>query len=211
MDLHKMNQKNALAEFKQIKKYADTVNIRLAAEGWKEDWHILISTILSAQTRDEVTIPVSEQLFEKYPTIEKLAHAKLADIEKTIARINFYRNKARNLWNTAKIVARDGLSYDEAVLLTYPGVGRKVANVFLSETNKKQAIAVDTHVFRIARRMGWSQGNTPEKVEKDLCTLFPKRMWNEINPTLVRFGKEFGRSKTREEALLSKIKTTKKQ
>ncbi|MBU0769371.1 MAG: endonuclease III [Nanoarchaeota archaeon] len=204
-----MDSETAINEFKKIKKYADKTNMRLAAEEWDMPWKILIATIMSAQTRDEVTIKVAMELFKKYPSIKKLGTAKLQDIENMIQSINYYKTKAKNIKNCASEISRHGLSNDFDELIKLPGVGRKTANVYLSELNKIQAIAVDTHVFRISRKMGWAKENTPEKVEIELMNLFPKKMWNEINPTLVRFGKGYSTSRRKEDEILGEIKEKK--
>ena len=89
-------------------------------------------------------------------------------------------------------------------LLKLPGVGRKTANVFLAE-HGKHALPVDTHVFYISRKLGWAKDKNPHKVEEELRTLFPKRYWNKINSTLVRFGKTHT-SRRQKDDLLNKIK-----
>src|SRR3989338_2281126 len=91
-----------LRQLKELERLGS--KIRLAAEEWDKPWKILISTIMSARTRDEVTIPVAEKLFNKYDTIEKLSKAKLADVSKIIKPVNFYKNKSKNVLNCAKIL-----------------------------------------------------------------------------------------------------------
>jgi endonuclease-3 len=167
-----MNSKKAVSQLKFLKKMIKNKTIRLAAE-WPRKWQVLISTILSPQTRDEVTIPICENLFKKYPSIKALSRARVSSVEE---------------------------------LLKLPGVGRKVANVYLAEANKADAIGVDTHVKRIAYKLSWTKSVNPVKIEKDLEKLFPKKYWREINDTLVRFGKIFGTSRKREDEILDKIK-----
>ncbi|MDZ4226595.1 MAG: DNA lyase, partial [Candidatus Pacearchaeota archaeon] len=113
----------AIKQLKALKKYSK--GMRLAAESWASDFQILISTILSARTRDEVTIPVAEKLFRKYHNVQKLANAKLTDVQKAIKPINFYKNKSKNIINCAKAIVRnhDGkVSHDFDELLKLPGV-----------------------------------------------------------------------------------------
>ena len=148
--------------------------MRLAAESWKSNFQILISTIMSARTRDEVTIPVAEKLFKKYQNSKKLAAAKISEVEKVIKPVNFYRNKSRNIVNCSKkIVSEFGgkipLNFEE--LISLPGVGRKTANVFLSEYGKS-AIGVDTHLSHISQKLGWTKNKRPDKIERDLQNLF---------------------------------------
>jgi len=205
-----MNQKRVKA-LKQLKALSEKPKeMRLAAEGWKEEWQILVSTIMSARTRDEVTIPTAHKLFAKYPSIEKLAKVKTKDVERLIRPVNFYRNKSKSVVGAAKKIAEDfngKVPHKISDLLTIPGVGSKTANVFLSEVGK-DAIGVDTHVHYISRYLGWSKEKDPKKVGKDLEKLFPKSYWSKINQTLVRFGKSHT-SRKEKNMLLDKIKKIK--
>lgn len=202
-----MDSKRALRQLREIKKRtpkgAYNGEMRLAAEAWDSDWKILISTIMSAQTRDETTIPVAENLFKKYSGLKKLSRASVEDVERLIKRINYHKTKAKNIVNCAKMIVevyggRVPRSVEELVKL--PGVGRKTANVFLSEEGGDN-IGVDTHVFYISKKLGWVRSNTRDKVEKDLEELFPKNVWGKINPTLVRFGKSYTSRKRKDEIL----------
>jgi len=200
-----MNQKTVLKQLLALKK--DVKEMRLAAEGWNAPWKTLIATILSAQTRDETTIKIATKLFEKYNTLDKLSKAQLADIQKIIHSINFYKNKSKNIINCAKALIKEhnGKIPDSiGELVKLPGVGRKTANVFISEYGKP-GIAVDTHVFYISRYLGWSDKKNPDKVEEDLKKLFPKRIWSKVNPILVRFGKT-NISKIKKNKFLDEIK-----
>jgi len=203
-----MDEKRALKQLDFMRK--NSSEMRLAAEKWKNQWQTLISIILSARTRDERTIPVSKNLFKKFPSPKKLANAKMSHVEKIIRPINFYKNKSRNIIKCSKIISE---KYKGKVptklneLLGLPGVGRKTANVFLSETGKR-AMGVDTHVAYISRKLGWTENKKPEKIEKDLKDLFSKKNWNKINQTLVRFGKTHT-SRKKKNALLEKIKKIK--
>ena len=90
-------------------------------------------------------------------------------------------------------------------LIEFPGVGRKVANVYLSEAHKADAIGVDTHVARISYKLGWTKFLNPNKIEKDLEKLFPRKYWKGINETLVRFGKSYGLSRKKEDVILETL------
>ncbi len=203
-----MNQKIALKQLNFMKK--NSSKMRLAAEKWRSEWQILISTILSARTRDEKTIPVSEELFEKYSTIKKLSNSKIREIEKIIRPVNFYRNKSKNIINCSKEIVKN---YNGKVpnkieeLIKLPGVGRKTANVFLSEIGGS-GIGVDTHVSYISQKLGWTKNKKPEKIEEDLKKLFSKKHWNKVNSTLVRFGKTYT-SKKEKDRLLKEVKKIK--
>lgn len=200
-----MDKKTAIRHFKILSKKG--VKMRLAAEDWNSPWKTLIAIILSARTRDEKTIRVSELLFSKYNTLKKLAYADIKNLEATIRSINFYKNKSRAVSSCAKVLVE---KYKGKVprkieeLIKLPGVGRKTANVFLSEYGH-DALGVDTHVFYISRYLGWSKNKNPHKVEEDLKRLFPKSYWRKINPILVRFGKTYT-SRREKNKILDEIK-----
>ncbi|MEK6761003.1 MAG: endonuclease III [Nanoarchaeota archaeon] len=184
-----MKLKTALKQLKFLEK--NQKKMRLAAQEWKSPFQILISTALSARTRDETTIPVAEKLFKKYPDAKKLSRAKISDVEKIIRPVNFYRVKSKNIVECSRQIVSEfkgkvPLEIDELVKLR--GVGRKTANVFLSEVGQ-DGIGVDTHVAYISQKIGWTKNKNPHKIEKDLKKLFPRKYWNRINETLVRFGK----------------------
>jgi len=203
-----MDFKTALKQLKAMEK--NSKGMRLAAESWSSDFQVLISTILSARTRDEVTIVVAENLFKKYPTAKSLAKAKVSDVEKIIKPVNFYRNKTKNIINCSnelEIGINGTVPHGLDALISLSGVGRKTANVFLAE-HGKHALPVDTHVFYLSRKLGWAKDKNPHKVEEELKKLFPKKYWNRINSTLVRFGKTHT-SRKQKDKLLEEIKKIK--
>jgi endonuclease III len=200
-------RQRAIRQLKELDRLAPKDMI-LAAE-WDENWKVLISTILSAQTKDETTIAISEVLYGKYNSLKKLADAPLSEIRMIIRPINYHKTKSRHIKETARMIVYDlGGRIPETLeeLLNFPGVGRKVGNVYLAEAHNSNCIGVDTHVGRISRKLGWSGEKNPHKVEKDLEELFPKKYWNSINYTLVRFGRSFGRSRRKEDEILERIK-----
>ncbi len=201
-----MNQKTALKQLKILGK--NNFEMRLAAENWKSNFQILISTALSARTRDEVTIPVSEKLFKRFPNEKKLANAKQSEIENIIRHVNFYRNKSKNIIECSKqLVELRKIPLEINELIKLRGVGRKTANVFLSEIGS-DGIGVDTHVSYISQKLKWTKNKNPHKIEADLKKLFSKKHWNRINQTLVRFGKTHTSRKNKNNILeeISKIK-----
>ena len=203
-----MNTKKAIAQLKIIEKSGK--EMRLAAEEWQSDFQILVSTILSARTRDEVTIPVAEKLFKKYPTAKKLAKAKLKDVQLAIKSVNFYKNKSKNIISCAKMIVSEynsRIPHELEKLVELPGVGRKVANVYLVQAHKAAAIGVDTHLSQTSRKLRWSNNKNPYKIEKDLEKLFPRRYWNKLNYIVVRFGRTY--SKKEKDKILNKIKKNK--
>jgi endonuclease-3 len=157
-----------------------------------EPFKVLISTILSARAKDEVTEVIAEKLFEKYPTAQSLAGADKKSVIKIIRGIGFFNAKSKNIINTAKLLVR---KYDCRVpesmdkLLEFPGVGRKVANCVLVYAFGQDAIPVDTHVHRISNRLGWVKTKKPEDTEQVLEKLVPRKHWQIVNDAFVTHGK----------------------
>lgn len=203
-----MNGQRAIKQLKSLRKLISKQKLRLAAE-WREHWKILISTILSSQTKDETTIKISNKLYKKYKSPKQLSEASLNDIEKIIKPINFYKTKAKHIKQTAKIISKDGIPSTRDELLKLPGVGRKVANVYLAVAHNLPCIGVDTHVSRISQKLRWTKSTNREKIEKDIEKLFPKKHWRSINYILVRFGRIYGKSRKREEEILKRVKNIK--
>lgn len=153
----------------------------------------LLATILSARTRDEQVLKIFPAFRKAFPTLPRLARANVQDIAKRISTIGLYRNKAKAIKALAeRIVVVYGGKVPKTMddLLTLPGVGRKTASCVLSYAFGIPAIAVDTHVRRITHRLGWTKAASPEKIERDLRKLFPEKWWNEINRTMVQFGRD---------------------
>jgi endonuclease-3 len=154
----------------------------------------LIATLLSARTRDEQVLKIYPSFKKSFPTWQKLAQASLTDIEKSIKSINFYRTKSRALKNLAQKILKDfngKVPQTMEELVTLPGVGRKTASCVLCYEFNTPAIAVDTHVYRVSRRLGWSDSQKRDDVEKDLQKLIPQKHWNTINRVFVPFGRQF--------------------
>jgi endonuclease-3 len=155
-------------------------------------FHVLVATMLSAQTRDEVTHRASTQLFAVAGTPHALAALPERRIERLIYPVSFYRAKARHVRQTAGIIARNyGGRVPETMdeLLALPGVGRKTANLVLIVAHgSAENICVDTHVHRISNRLGWVRTRTPEQTELALYDVAPRRWWSDINLHLVTWG-----------------------
>lgn len=197
-----MDPRKAIRQLKKIEELTDQ-EIRLAAE-WSEKWKVLISTILSCQTRDETTIEISNRLYSRYDSVQKLAAAGLEDVKKLVKPVNYYKTKAKHVIETAKIIVdhyKGEVPKTREELLELPGVGRKVANVYLVQVYEAAAIGVDTHVAYLSQLLGWTKNKNPHKIEKDLERLFPNRYWNSINYILVRFGRIYGTRKRQREKL----------
>ena len=168
-----------------------------AVEKISEDTHedpfrVLIATMLSAQTRDPVTHAASTRLFKRARTPRSMAKLPAAEIQELIYPVSFYRNKARHVKETcAQIVSRFGGRVPATMeeLLTLPGVGRKTANlVLILSHNSKDNICVDTHVHRLANRLGWVRTKTPDETEQALYRTVPRRWWPDVNLYLVTWG-----------------------
>jgi endonuclease III len=203
-----VSQKTAINQLNALKKLGKEQ--RLAADGWPHKWQTVIATLMSARTTDKRTIPVAEELFRKYPSIQKLSRASISNIGLIIRPVNFYKTKSKNIKKLAQIVVKKyqgdiPLDFDKLVEL--PGVGRKTANVVLAEYEGDN-IGVDTHVNWLSKQLGWTRSDKQEVVENDLKKLFPKSYWRNINWILVRFGQTFPSRKKKLEILkaVKKIK-----
>ncbi len=150
----------------------------------------LVSVLLSSRTKDAVTLAASARLFAGIADSHDLAALSIEEIERRIYPVGFYHQKARHIKELAQnISAGTPLLPDRERLMALPGVGRKTANLVLALAFSVPAIAVDIHVFRISRRLGWCRGDSPQEVENELMRLFSKRnLWPGINQTLVAFG-----------------------
>lgn len=153
----------------------------------------LLGTLLSARTTDAQVLKMWPSFRRRFPTWRALADAKIEDIAASINTIGLYRSKAKAVHGLARKILTE---FDGQVprtmeeLVTLPGVGRKTASCVLSYAFGEPSIAVDTHVFRIARRLGWARGKTPEQVERELRALVPMRLWGEVNRRFVHFGRD---------------------
>ena len=171
---------------------AGNPSVTTVAERYKNDpWAVLVSTILSLRTKDEVTLKRSQALLAKAPTPEKLHMLKEENVAKLAYPAGFYRTKAANLKKIAALLLDkyDGkVPSDLDTLLGFPGVGRKTANLVLIEAYNKDGICVDVHVHRISNRTGWLISKTPEETEMILRKILPRKHWKAINPLLVLYG-----------------------
>ena len=154
-------------------------------------FRILIATILSARTKDENTTKAADKLFKLYGTPQKLAKAKIKDVEKVIKSVGFYHVKSKRIIEVANLILskyNGKVPADIDKLVDMPGVGRKTANCVLVYAFEKPAIPVDTHVHRISNRLGLVDTKTPEETEMALREKIPKKYWLDINNTFVMYG-----------------------
>ena len=155
-------------------------------------WELLVATILSAQCTDERVNRVTPSLFRRYPTAEHLGMAQLPDVERLIRSTGFFKSKAKNIIACSRAVAEQFEGNVPAVmdlLVSLPGVGRKTANVVLGNAFHKPAVVVDTHVKRVANRLGLSNSDDPNKIETDLQRLLPPSCWTEVSQRLLLHGR----------------------
>jgi endonuclease-3 len=163
------------------------------AENQRDPFVILISTLLSLRTKDEVTAVATDRLLELASTPEEMLKIPLDKIAKTIYPVGFYRVKAKNIHHTCReLIKRFGSKVPDDIdtLLTIKGVGRKTANLVVSLAYGKDAICVDTHVHRISNRLGYVKTKTPDETEFALRKKLPQRHWIIYNTIMVAFGRK---------------------
>ena len=167
-------------------------SVTTVAERYKKDpWAVLVSTILSLRTKDEVTLKCSQALLSKAPSPEKLLALPEAAVAKLAYPAGFYRTKAANLKKIAALLLDQyggKVPSDLNTLLGFPGVGRKTANLVIIEAYGKDGICVDVHVHRISNRTGWLATKNPEETEYALRKILPLKYWKAVNPLLVLYG-----------------------
>lgn len=159
---------------------------------FSDPFWVLVTTLLSHRTKDPVTDAAARSLYNRYGNAEKLAAADYDDVLSMISKVGFCKVKAARVIDLAGIIVNKyGGTVPESreELMTIPGVGRKTANVVLSDSMGIPAIAVDTHVQRISKRIGWSRSDDPEKTEEALMKIVPHEDWVGFNPVMVEFGK----------------------
>ncbi len=160
---------------------------------YESPYQLLVVTVLSAQTTDENVNKVAPILFERYPLVGDLAEADPEEVEEIVYSTGFYRQKTRSIIKLAQAIeemfkGEVPMEMDELVKL--PGVGRKTASVLLAEAWDVPAIAVDTHVRRVTRRLGLTAQADPVKIEKDLMAVFPKKEWSGVSMRIIQFGRD---------------------
>ena len=181
----------ALAAVEELEKvYPDAV----CSLTYEKPYELLISTRLSAQCTDARVNIVTEELFAKYPTLQSLAEADLADIEEIIKPCGLFRTKARDIIGIAQmLIANYGGQLPDSLeeLVKLPGIGRKTANLIMGDIFRKPAVVTDTHCIRICGRVGLVSVKDPYKVEMALRELLPPEKSSDFCHRLVHFGREF--------------------
>ncbi len=158
-------------------------------------WELLVAVILSAQCTDKTVNKVTEKLFKKYKTLDNYANARQKEFEQDIRSTGFYRNKAKNILASAKLI-RDKyigkIPNTMEQLLKLPGVARKTANIILYLVHGKiEGVAVDTHVRRLSKLYGLTDNDDPIKIEKDLMAIIPKKEWMDFTFRMIDYGRAY--------------------
>lgn len=187
-----LRRTKALNLVKDLKKLFPTTKIAL---NYSNPIELFVAVVLSAQTTDKQVNTVTADLFRKYKTINAYLQTPLSEFENDIKRIGLYKNKAKNIKVALEIIDKkyNGKIPDSMEeLIKLPGVGRKTANVLLySIYEKTEGIAVDTHVRRLSQLFGLSNSDNPEKIERDLMEIVPKKDWGEITYLLIDYGRRY--------------------
>ncbi len=184
-----MGREKAEFFYQELKKFYGEPGTAL---DYSSPFQLLLAVILSAQTTDKQVNKITPRLYSRYPTPEKLASANQRELEEMIKGIGLYRNKTKALINCAKKLLRD---FDGKVpvtreeLMSLPGVGRKSANVVLAVAFEKASFPVDTHVFRVSRRLGLTNGKTPDQVEEEVTSIYPEKDWIVFHHLLISHGR----------------------
>ena len=159
---------------------------------FRSPYELLVAVILSAQCTDERVNQVTEKLFQEHNTPQRMLLLSQEELEKYIYSCGFYHNKAAHILSASRdILEKFGGEVPSTLeeLRTLAGVGRKTANVVYAVAFGGDAIAVDTHVFRVSNRLGLAEGSTPEKVEEGLCRVIPKEKWSRAHHWLIYHGR----------------------
>ena len=160
---------------------------------FRNNFELLIMTILSAQTTDVTVNGLRDELFSAYPNAEALAAADQTEVERIIHPAGFFRSKAKNIIGASKKLCTDfGGEIPQTIeeLITLPGVGRKTANIVTNHGfHKAYGIAVDTHVKRLSQRLGFTKSTDPDTIEKDLTALLDRKWWEHVNYLLISHGR----------------------
>jgi endonuclease-3 len=182
----------ALSILKHLTRLAPNAKITL---DYSNNIELLFAVILSAQCTDKKVNEITEKLFKKYTDIDAYIKVNTKEFEKDIYSAGFYKNKTKNILASAKIIKEEfngEVPNTMKDILKLPGVSRKTANVVLSNAyGVVEGIAVDTHVIRLSQKMGLTVNKTPEKIEKDLMKIIPKKDWKNFTNYMIEYGRKY--------------------
>jgi len=200
--MNKQNKKIAEIMKRLKKEYPGTPQTVLR---FSTPFELLVATILSAQTTDVLVNRVTTELFKKYRTAQDFANTTPEKLAQDIRSVNFFNNKAKNISKTAKVIAEKfGGKVPQTMeeLVSLPGVARKTANIVLSSAfGINEGIAVDTHVKRLANRLGLTKHDDPVKIEKDLIAITPKKEWGNLSHLLIFHGRKVCQARKADHAI----------
>ncbi len=185
-----LSPKNRLKVLQELEAHYGATTTALK---YNSEFQLLVATIMSAQSTDDQVNKITDELFKEHPDAGSIASLSVEELENKIKRVGLYRNKAKNILAAAKILLE---KYDGKVpqtreeLMQLPGVGRKTANVVMSVAFGIPAIAVDTHVFRVANRIGLADARTPEETEQQLMKAIPREKWAAAHHWLIWHGRK---------------------
>jgi len=161
---------------------------------YKKPFELLVATILSAQSTDKTVNQITPALFQKYPSPVAMANAALPELEELVRSSGFFHNKAKNLKAGATALVNDHhgeVPQTMEELIKLPGVGRKTANVVLGNAfNINAGVVVDTHIQRLSQRLGFSDEQTPDKIERDLMAIVPQEEWTAFSHRMIQHGRQ---------------------
>jgi len=160
---------------------------------FRNPYELSVSVLLSAQCTDKKVNEVTINLFKTYPDFQSLSKAPVREIENIIRQVNYYKTKSKHLVQLGSIITeqhKGKLPSDHYILTTLPGIGRKTANVICSELGHSPAFPVDTHVFRVSKRLRLAEGSNVRSVEDELCKRFDKKVWRPLHHWLILHGRK---------------------
>ena len=170
---------------------------------YNSPWELLVAVQLSAQSTDKKVNQITPEIFKKYKTMKSIAKANLEDFTKSVSKVLYYRNKAKNIQGAAKKLLKDfngEIPKTMKEMLTLPGVARKTGNVILGNVyGVYEGIVVDTHMIRFARRFDLTDYTDAVRIEKDLMEILPKKNWFEFSYKVVEYGREYGNPRGKRE------------
>ena len=184
-----MNTKEALSIYEKLASMHPEAGCELH---FRTPFQLLVAVILSAQCTDARVNKVTDKMFTELSTPEQFAALTEEELIKHIYSCGYYNAKAKNIIAMSKILCEKfhgEVPEDFDTLVTLPGVGRKTASVITAVAFVRPAVPVDTHVFRVARRLGFSKGNSPDAVERDIKALFPPEYWNALHHYMIFHGR----------------------
>lgn len=185
-------QKRAKVVVEKLKELFPEINMAL---GYDNNWQLLVSVVLSAQTTDKKVNEVTEKLFDKYPNLEDYLDLTKEELGEEINSIGLYNSKAGYVLDSAKMIKEEfggEIPKNMKNIRKLPGVGRKTANVVLTEAyGQAEGIAVDTHVQRLSRKFGITDHKSPKKIEQDLVKIIPESEWKEFTLRMIQYGREY--------------------